>query len=304
MKNRRIQSLVLSLAIFLMLIACRGEESIIINGPEDNSAIAPGSNVQSKLAQVAMKDGSEDNILDMANCLTVELPVSINVNGVDLTINTEDDFDLVEDIFEESFLDDDIVNFSYPIAVILSDHSRIFINSVLELEEQADKCNGENEDDEDIESVDFIYPISFSTFNTSTEQINTVTVSNDEELYNFVDEIEETALISIRFPVTLVSNDGIETIINDIDTLEDYLDNANLVAYDEDDDFDYDDDDCLNCTADQLTSLLTGCSDWFVDKLEIDNNKLEDNYIGFTFNFNNDGTINILDTINVFAGTW
>ncbi len=63
-------------------------------------------------------------------------------------------------------------------------------------------------------------------------------------------------------------------------------------------------DDCNNCSVSQLTDVLTACSGWYVDKLEVDDNDLEDNLNGYNFDFSSDGTINITSNGNTYSGTW
>ncbi len=86
--------------------------------------------------------------------------------------------------------------------------------------------------------------------------------------------------------------------------LELYFDENGNFLREEDDDNDFDDDDCLNCTQQQVLDILTTCSDWVVDELELNGNDLEDNYIGYTFNFSSDGTLTVQESSNNFSGTW
>ncbi len=64
------------------------------------------------------------------------------------------------------------------------------------------------------------------------------------------------------------------------------------------------DDDCNNCSVSQLTNVLTACSGWYVDKLELNDNDLEDNLNGYTFDFSADGTMNVSWNNNEYSGTW
>lgn len=64
------------------------------------------------------------------------------------------------------------------------------------------------------------------------------------------------------------------------------------------------DDDCNSCTVEQLTEVLTACEDWFVDKLERDDNDLEDNFTGYDFNFNADGVVTVTAGMDSYSGTW
>ncbi|VAW12313.1 hypothetical protein MNBD_BACTEROID03-305 [hydrothermal vent metagenome] len=71
-----------------------------------------------------------------------------------------------------------------------------------------------------------------------------------------------------------------------------------------DDDNNYNHDDCNDCTTNQLTDVLTACSDWFVDDLERNDNDLENQYIGYRFNFTVNGDISVTADNNSYSGTW
>lgn len=63
-------------------------------------------------------------------------------------------------------------------------------------------------------------------------------------------------------------------------------------------------DDCNSCTVELLTEVLTACEDWFVDKLERNDNDLEGNFTGYAFNFSSDGTIKATSGSESYSGTW
>jgi hypothetical protein len=67
---------------------------------------------------------------------------------------------------------------------------------------------------------------------------------------------------------------------------------------------DSNDDDCYSCTVSQLTDVLTECSNWFVEKLERNDNDLEGNYNGYDFNFDTDGSVAVTSGNNTYQGTW
>ena len=117
-----------------------------------------------------------DNIIDGASCLSVELPVTVTVNGITLEINDDDGYEDIEDIID--LFDDDIdtVEIAYPITVILPDYSTVVVNSDAELAALTANCVGENEDDDDIECIDFQYPITASIYNSNNDLIDSITL--------------------------------------------------------------------------------------------------------------------------------
>ncbi|MFD2725634.1 hypothetical protein [Hyunsoonleella rubra] len=294
--------LLLVLGVLFTMTSCRTEDDLAIDPPTEET-IEANSMVANLMSRTASNDGSSDNIIDNASCLSVQLPVTVTVNGIELTINDEDGYQDIEDIID--LFDDDIdsVVISYPITVILIDYSTVVVNSDSELAALTANCVGENEDDDDIECIDFQYPITASVFDENNDLINTITINNDNDMYDFIDDLDEFAAVTINFPITVIFPDGSTQTINSIQELEDAIEMADDTC-DEDDDNDFDDDDCDNCTTSDLETVFADCSEWTVDKLERNDNDLEDNYVGYVFEFNSDGTILVTQGSNTFNGTW
>ena len=294
--------LLLVLGVLFTMTSCRTEDELAIDPPTEET-IEANSTIANLMANVAINDGSLDNIIDNASCLSIQLPVTVTVNGIELTINDEEGYQDIEDIID--LFDDDVdsVIISYPITVILTDYSTVVVNSDSELAALTANCVGENEDDDDIECIDFQYPITASVFDENNDLINTITINNDNDMYDFIDDLDEFAAVTINFPITVIFADGSTQTINSVQELEDAIEMADDTC-DEDDDNDFDDDDCDNCTTNDLETVFADCSEWTVDKLERNDNDLEDNYVGYIFAFNSDGTILVTQGSNTFNGTW
>ncbi|PNQ74672.1 hypothetical protein C1T31_00570 [Hanstruepera neustonica] len=290
------------LSALVLLTSCRKEELERIESPPENTLV-PNSNVANLMKFTALNDGSNDNILDYANCFNIQLPVTVTVNGQELVINNDSDLNIVEIIFEESDTDVDTIFFSYPITITLTDFTEVIINDYSELSNYASNCNGENIIDDDIECLDFIYPIGASVFNTNNELINTVSLQNDYELYEFIENIDSNDIVAIAFPISMVLFDGTQITVNNLMELESTI-NTFSDSCDEDDDYDYNDDDCNGCTTNQLEDILINCSNWIVDKLERNGDDFDDTYNGYVFNFLSDGTITSVYNSNNYYGTW
>lgn len=292
----------LFLSLFLVgFISCQKEISQTIQ-PNQNEVLTANAVVTTLIKSTVTNDGSKDNIIDNASCISVKLPATVVVNGVELSIETEADYAAIEAIFDAYDDDDDQLEIVFPIVIILSDFSQITINNSDELEGFVDDCGGENEMDDDIECIDLVYPISFSIFDSANQLAQTVTVINDEQFYKFIDDIEAYHIVQINFPIKVLLYDGTEKIINDMDALENAIEEAKN-SCNEDDNNDYNDDDCNDCTKEQISQLLVTCS-WSVDKLEINGEENTDDYADFLFTFLNDGTVKARSYGNEINGTW
>lgn len=292
---------ILILFALSLLMSCQDEVTEVTQ-PNEEETIAAGSNLAIAMQRTATNDGSNDNIIDGANCLSIELPVTVVVNGIEIIIDSEEDYEVIEAIFDEFNDDDDSIEIQFPITIILSDYTEITIENYAQLEEFIDECSGENEIDDDIECIDFAYPITISVYNAEFQVIDTVTINSDAELYDFIEDIEGGLLASINFPVTMILADGSTLVVNNNNELNAAIENADETC-DEDDDYDYDDDDNNDIPSNDFIDILTDCS-WIVDSLEVDDQDLEDQYVNYVFTFNVDGTVQVTNNGTTFSGTW
>lgn len=284
----------------LMLMSCQ-EEVIDITEPAEAETLVATSQLTSFMASASIMDGSADNIIDNASCLSVDLPVTVIVNGVEITIDSKEDFKVIEALFDEFEDDNDYLEIIFPITIILSDYTEITINNRDELKSLVEECRGENEPDDDIECIDFQYPISFSVYNTAFQVIDVVTIENDRQLYRFIKRVKEGEVFaSINFPVTMVLYDGSTVTVNNNQELQSTIEEAKD-ACDEDDDNDYNDDDF---TKDRLDELLKTCP-WVVYEIERNEDDLIQVYREYVMVFKNDNIVKVhARNGDVLTGTW
>jgi hypothetical protein len=114
--------------------------------------------------------------------------------------------------------------------------------------------------------------------------------------------MKESDIVQINFPVTVVLADGTEKSLENMDDLEHAIDNAQNTC-NEDDNNDYNDDDCVNCTVEQVTEMLLTCS-WMPDTVKINGQNNSEQYAYYILTFRGDGTVIAKDNNNQLAGTW
>ncbi|MFD1614761.1 hypothetical protein [Gelatiniphilus marinus] len=300
MKTKISTLLLLPFFALLMVTSCQ-EEVVDITPPADSEALSATSPLTASMSSVSKMDGSKDNIIDNASCLSIELPVTVVVKGLEIIIDSEEDYKVIEAIFKEFDDDNDSLEFIFPITIITAEHDDIVINNAAELKEFVDECRGENEDDDDIECIDFKYPISFSVYDVNFQVVDVITVENDKQLYRFLKRVKNSDfLASLNFPVTMVLADGTEIVVNNNQELENTIDDAKD-ACDEDDDNDYGDDDF---TKERLDEYLQICP-WVVHEFKRNN---QDNTVGYkeyALNFKEDGVVRMrARNGDILTGTW
>ncbi len=286
-----------TLLFIIAIVSCRTEDDLSIDPPDDAN-IQANSPLANLMSRVAMNDGSQDNVIDNASNLSVLLPVTVTVNGTVININSEDNYEDILDNFDESNDDDDNVIISYPITVVLSDYSTVLVNSDSQLDALTNNIN-----DEDIECIDFEYPITIAVFNENTETAQTITITNDNQLYDFIEDLNEFTAITINFPITTILANGNEQTINSVTELENVIIGA-IGTCDEDDDNDFNDCNANTYTSAYFEDSILACGEWTIDKLKRNNNNLVNLYEEYSFVFNVDGTVLVTENANSFNGTW
>lgn len=238
MKSRINHLFIYAFFALLTFMSCQ-DETIDVNNPEEQEIIQPNSQLSNFIGNVTANCGDYDNILDESSCFSIELPVTIIVGDVTIVIETLDDLEELEDLFAQYENEDDFFDFVFPFTIMFNDYTQVVIENEEQLEDFIEDC--EIEDDEVIECVDFVYPISFSVFNADFNIVDTVTINNDEALYNFLEALggdDNALIVSINYPVTLVYANGDTIEVNSNQELSDAIEAAEADCDDGNDDCD------------------------------------------------------------------
>lgn len=303
--SRFFKEIVLILATLSLLnTSCRQEEYAFEGTPLDQS-IRAGAKITGLLQNVALNDGSTDDILDGANCITLELPVTVIIDGESYTVHDESDYYTIEALLETAI--DTVPTLVYPVSVILQDYTKLTLDNDTELEDLTEDCD---EDDDDIECIDVVYPITVSLFNNKTEILKKENILNDKSFLNFIKDLDEADLVEITFPVDLVLKDGsiinVPNLTSLEDTIESYADDC-----DEQDDFEHgeneeedDDEDDEEYDEESINELWVSCLEWEVQVFRLDDVNLTAAYANYVFAPLEDGTIRVSSDSETFLGTW
>ena len=285
------------LAVALLFTACQEEFEEV--GGDTQETIAANSNTAVLIANTATKDGSFDNIVDGASCLAINFPYTVEVNGIQITIDSVEDLHAIEEIFDEFDTDEDILDILFPITITFGDFTELVIENVGQLRELAEQCR-EGGDDDDIECIDFVYPITLFTFDINEQLTGEVTVNNDMELRRFFAGLEEDELVSVQFPLTLKKFDGTEIVVDSNAELAAALERAKDEC-DEDDDDDFNDDDF---TKERLDHFLVECP-WEIREVIRMSTDQTGQYLENSLNFSEDGSVVYTDGAGrMLTGEW
>ncbi|MCA0154430.1 hypothetical protein [Winogradskyella vincentii] len=220
---------------FLAFTSCQDEiDNDIQEDPNTNSS---NSVVASNLKRSAMYDGSFDDFLDGISCSSVLLPVTATVNGTQVTLVSESDYQLVINILGQLTNDDDSVEFQFPITVQLSNYTQVVVNNASEYEELMEACEDAEDAVEDaINCLDIEFPITILTYDINAEQTGSVVLESDQELYTYMNNLDDQTFFALNYPITatvngssameLTSDTELQAQINDCLATEDMEDDA------------------------------------------------------------------------------
>ncbi|MEM8508270.1 MAG: hypothetical protein AAF717_10590 [Bacteroidota bacterium] len=284
-------------AMALLFTACQDEFEEV--GNNDQETLEAGSATAELIVKTASNDGSFDNIVDEASCIAVQFPYTVDVGGVQITIDSIEDLRLIEEIFDEFDDDEDILEIIFPITIVLADFTEVVIESKEALRELAANCL-EGGADDDIECIDFVYPITLFTFDIDGQQADSFVINSDRELHRFFEDREDDELVSIDFPVTLMKFDGTEIVVNSNAELARVLDAA-AEECDEDDDDDFNDDDF---DEERFVEYLTECP-WKIRELRRASIDQVEQYPGAMLNFMENGEVALTGMTSAdVLGSW
>jgi hypothetical protein len=297
MKIVELNALLILLVSVFILSSCRTEDEELIN-PDAQEQLRANSVLADLIARVALKDGSWDNILDKASCFTLQLPVTVFIQSSEINVASEDDFNTIQEAINAAPDELATLDFQYPITILLADYTEVTLNNETELEEKVALCNTDT--DEDIECVDFQYPLSYSVFNQNNEFLDVVTITTDAAHYAFVLSIVADDIISINFPFTLLFTDASSLGITSTVELQEAIENV-IDTCDENDDIDEDEEEEEEEEEEenQIGVFIEDCSD--LNILIFDANP---GTTDFNLFFQDNGLLLAFSPTLGFAGTW
>ncbi|VAW14935.1 FIG00652081: hypothetical protein [hydrothermal vent metagenome] len=286
------------LVVALSFTSCQKESPVDVQLDDEQTLVANSATAK-LIERTVSNDGSFDNIVDGSSCFDIRFPYTVEVNGLEITINSEQDLELIEKIFDALENDDDILDILFPITITMADYSEITINGVEDLREISEQCI-EGGGDDDIECIDVVYPVTLFTYNPNLQETGSVTVDSDKELRRFFAGLSETDIIGIDFPVVFEMYDGTKVTVNSNSELAQAIERAKE-ACDEDDDNDYNDDDF---NKERLDNLLVECP-WLVKEIKRNDQDNSEQYADYLLNFDEDGSVVARDRAgNVLNGEW
>lgn len=300
------QRYLLFLLFTLAIISCSSEqvveeEQLIEEETQEEASIDLDDLVQSDdpmmnlLRSMAMNDVASNNALEDSNCMTLQFPVTILFHEVEITIFSEEELAQLSNAI--SILEDEDFEFIFPMTVTLEDYSELTFNNQEEFAAFIEECydfeEDNNEDDDEYADnyscITIEFPLNFTIYDENGDFVQSASANNEEELYEILADFENSQdifYIDLNFPINLLLPDGTTAQANNEDELEAIFENAEGCwdedTYEDNDDWDYEEGDCLY--QDLGTELAEDCS-WYIWTVSENT--------AYIANFSGEGTINL-----------
>ncbi|MFV8370761.1 hypothetical protein [Flavobacterium sp. LB2R40] len=203
----------IALMAILGLTSCQSEiDDVQGENPNTNSA---NSTTTTNLKRTSMYDGSFDDFLDGASCSSIVLPASAKVNGIQVSILSQLDYQQVISIFGQSNNDQDKVVLQFPLRVKLSNYTEATVNNQTEYNAILNACSSAEASGQDaISSVNISFPITILTYNLSLQQTGSVVITSEQQLYTYMSNVSSTELFSVNYPISVTIADGTKSTVS------------------------------------------------------------------------------------------
>ena len=203
----------IALMSILGFTSCQSEvDDVQGQNPNTNTA---NSTTANNLKRTSLYDGSFDDFIDGASCSSIVLPAIAKVNGVQVSILSQLDYQQVISILGKLNNDQDSVVLQFPLKVKLSNYSQVTVNNQTEYNAILNACStAEASSQNAISSLNITFPITILTYNVSLEQTGSIVITSEQQLYAYMSGISSTELFSVNYPISVTLIDGTKTTVN------------------------------------------------------------------------------------------
>ncbi len=206
------KTLKLFTALFLtsMLTFTSCQDEIDNENGENPNTNTSNSQTASNLERTSAYDGSFDDFLDGASCSSILLPVTATVNGTQITLVSESDYQQVINILGQFNTDDDTVELQFPLTVTLSNYTEVVVTNQAEYDQILTACQElEAAGESAISCVDIDFPITILTYSLNYEQTGSVVIETEQQLYGYINNFGNNQLFAINYPITATVASGV-----------------------------------------------------------------------------------------------
>jgi len=216
-----IKSLFAVLVFALVAVSCQNDAV-----SENTEALNSDSQLTAVLKSMSVNDTKADDVIDSTSCFKVKLPVEAVVNGMQMTIANETDYDDVAAILNGSNQDEDTVSLVFPIVVESSDYQLITVSSRQEFDALKNDCTATVTEYIGDDCVSLMFPVTMYNYNSGFQIQNTYVLQSNRELHTVLQNLGPNGYYSVGYPVSLNVIAGAGVTVNTNNELSGAINNA------------------------------------------------------------------------------
>ncbi len=283
--------------IFLILVlgilsaGCQNEEDEIENKNQNSNNIVVGSPLFDLISRTTQNPTEIDNVIDNCSGFSVQLPLSLTINGIAVNVTSKMDYQTVQDLKDQYTSDNDIIYLDYPVTVIFKNYTTENVSNYSQFHDIVENFEDDNGFNE-IDCITFNYPIVINTYNLENQIANQLTIQNNQQFYNYINGLNSNVIVAFAFPISMTNSSGGNIQINSNAELETFIHNSI--------------DDCNtnsggSGTLDLETVLKSGS--WYISYCYKNADETY-YYNGYNFTFLNNGNTQVIKNSIITSGTW
>jgi hypothetical protein len=242
------------------------------------------STVAKEITKVVLHDGSYDNFIDHASCISLKLPLTVKVETKTFVLNTEADVIGLQGRID----DEDKIKIHFPAKVIDANYTETDVRDDKALKRLASDCG----EDADNECVDFRFPLTLYTYNPDNQLKDTKTITADRTFYFLLKDLHKDELASIRYPIVVLPSGHDPIGVANNHELEDRIKAFSNTC---------DEGDSDESSTGDLENIIM-MKEWKVTYF-FDDFERTDDYKGYNFKFKPDHRLEAKDKMKVY-GWW
>jgi hypothetical protein len=224
----KLKKSIFAILVVMLSSSCQKEEIIIIDKPNDEQKIYANSLLTNLIFRVTQNPTSVDNVLDRSNCVSINLPFNVFINGTLIPVggSSGNNYQSVQTIIN-SYPTPPSVVMDFPIGVTGQDYSTTQIASQNQMNTVLGTCtsNGLN----DISCAKIIYPVSVAMYNINTQTPSTFVIENNKQFFSFLaNRLTNDVIANINYPISMIGSDNQNQKIYSNTELENFITTAAL----------------------------------------------------------------------------
>lgn len=190
------------LLFLFVFVGCYEDDSQVI---ESRDALHRSSVLTPLIKSITLHNANFDDHIDNTSCFSLVFPYEVNINSNRRTISSIQDLNSIDE--------NDQVQILFPISIVFFDYTQHKVNTTSELSLLTNSCE-EKFDIEHNPCLNFDFPIVIKEFNELDGTFETLNLINNEELFQYVDNLHDSDVYEIDYPILLLDSNSDGHVIN------------------------------------------------------------------------------------------